>query len=258
MLASYSRLCGGNGQVAGLALCNKGNRATPLFNYNHYLRRSEMPDLVGHDGKRVGSDNKTDGMNRHIYRLVAAVLAAITIVSCNGARKSETYRLLEDVDSYIEARPDSALAVLEGIDKSELTSKELEAKYALLLSQALDKNYIDLQSDSIIAPAVRYYENHGTPDERLKMYYYSGRIKQNSGDYEGAMESFVKGEEYAERCADKVAAARLYRAKMAINQDIFNYAQAIVDANNAAKYYLAGGDNRRYCNTILSLSILYH
>ena len=73
-------------------------------------------------------------MNRHIYRLVAAVLAAITIVSCNGGGKSEAFRVLEDVDSYIEA------------------------KYALLLSQALDKNYIDLQSDSIIAPAVRYYD----------------------------------------------------------------------------------------------------
>jgi len=33
-------------------------------------------------------------MNRHIYRLVAAVLAAITIVSCNGGGKSETYRLM--------------------------------------------------------------------------------------------------------------------------------------------------------------------
>ena len=240
-----------------MALCNKGNRATPLFNYNHYLRRWEMPDLVGHDGKRVGSDNKTDGMNRHIYRLVAAVLAAITIVSCNDARKSETFRLLEDVDSYIEARPDSALAVLEGIDKSELTSRELEAKYALLLSQALDKNYIDLQSDSIIAPAVRYYENHGTPDERLKMYYYSGRIKQNSGDYEGAMEMFVKGESYGDECEDKACLGRLYKAKMTINNDIFNYTQAIVDANNAAKYYLAGGDSQKYYSTILSLAILY-
>ena len=218
----------------------------------------KMPDpSVWAKGRRVGQDNKADGMNRHIYRFIAAVLAAMTIVSCNDARKSETYRLLEDVDSYIEARPDSALAVLEGIDKSELTSKELEAKYALLLSQALDKNYIDLQSDSVIAPAVRYYENHGTPDERLKMYYYSGRIKQNSGDHEGAMEMFVKGESYGDECEDKACLGRLYKAKMTINNDIFNYTQAIVDANNAAKYYLAGGDSQKYYSTILSLAILY-
>ena len=87
------------------------------FNYNHYLRRWEMHDAsVWAKGRQVGHENKTDGMNRHIYRFIAAVLAAITIVSCNDARKSETYSLLEDVDSYIEARPDSALAVL-GIKK---------------------------------------------------------------------------------------------------------------------------------------------
>ena len=167
------------------------------------------------------------------------------------------YRLLTDVDSYIESRPDSALAVLEGIDKAELTTKELEAKYALLMSMALDKNYIDLQSDSVIAPAVRYYERYGSADEKLKMYYYSGRIKQNAGDNEGAMEMFVKGEEYAERCEDKACLGRLYKAKMTINNDIFNYTQAIVDANNAAKYYLAGGDSQKYYSTILSLAILY-
>ena len=85
---------------------------------------------------------------------ILLIITAITIVSCNDARKSETYRLLEDVDSYIEARPDSALAVLEGIDKSELTSKELEAKYALLLSQALDKNYIDRTDFEVLKPAI--------------------------------------------------------------------------------------------------------
>ena len=216
-----------------------------------------MPDLVGHDGKRVGSDNKTDGMNRHIYRLVAAVLAAITIVSCYDARKSETYRLLEDVDSYIEARPDSALAVLEGIDKSELTSKELEAKYALLLSQALDKNYIDLQSDSIIAPAVRYYENHGTPDERLKMYYYSGRIKQNSGDYEGAMERFVKGESYGDECTDKALLGRLYAVKQYVYQETINYPSAIPNAQLAADAFLEAEDVHNYLLKINDLAILY-
>ena len=240
-----------------MALCNKGNRATPLFNYNHYLRRWEMPDLVGHDGKRVGSDNKANGMNRHIYRLVAAVLAAITIVSCDDARKSETFRVLEDVDSYIEARPDSALAVLEGIDKSDLTSKELEAKYALLLSQALDKNYIDLQSDSVIAPAVRYYENHGTPDERLKMYYYSGRIKQNSGDHEGAMERFVKGESYGDECTDKALLGRLYAAKQYVYQETINYPSAIPNAQLAADAFLEAEDVHNYLLKINDLAILY-
>ena len=47
---------------------------------------------------------------------VLLIITAITIVSCNGARKSETFRLLEDVDSYIEARPDSALVVLRGMN----------------------------------------------------------------------------------------------------------------------------------------------
>ena len=238
-------------------MCNKGNRATPLFNYNHYLRRWEMPDLVGHDGKRVGSDNKTDGMNRHIYRLVAAVLAAITIVSCNDARKSETYRLLEDVDSYIEARPDSALAVLEGIDKSELTSKELEAKYALLLSQALDKNYIDLQSDSIIAPAVNYYKYHGTDDERFRTLYYAGRVYQNAGDIEAAMEKFVEAERYISSQIDKSVVARLYKAKMVAYRDVFDHQSALEQAKTAAEYYLAAKDSTRYLNAVNDIAVSY-
>ena len=193
-------------------------------------------------------------MNRHIYRLVAAVLAAITIVSCNDARRSETYRLLEDVDSYIEARPDSALAVLEGIDKSKLTSKELEAKYALLLSQALDKNYIDLQSDSIIAPAVRYYENHGTPDERLLTHYYRGVIYLNDGDRESAMESYIKAERYVDECRDYGVIARLYTAKMNLYQYAYDFASALEQEEIASSYFLKDKDTIRYISTLNTIT----
>ena len=196
-------------------------------------------------------------MNRYIYSFIAAVLAAITIVSCNDARKSETFKLLEDVDSYIEARPDSALAVLEGIDKSELTSKELEAKYALLLSQALDKNYIDLQSDSIIAPAVNYYKYHGTDDERFRTLYYAGRVYQNAGDIEAAMEKFVEAERYISSQIDKSVVARLYKAKMVAYRDVFDHQSALEQAKTAAEYYLAAKDSTRYLNAVNDIAVSY-
>ena len=192
-----------------------------------------------------------------IKTILAVVVTAMAIFSCNDARKSETFRVLEDVDSYIEARPDSALAVLEGIDKSELTSKELEAKYALLLSQALDKNYIDLQSDSIIAPAVNYYKYHGTDDERFRTLYYAGRVYQNAGDIEAAMEKFVEAEHHISSQIDKTILARLFKAKAVAYQDIFDYRSAITQAHKAAEYYLSDQDSVRYLSTLNSIVILY-
>ena len=43
----------------------------------------------------------------------------------------------------MEERPDSALAILQGIEVGDLSGKEEKAKHALLLSMALDKNVID-------------------------------------------------------------------------------------------------------------------
>ena len=193
-------------------------------------------------------------MNRYIYRVFAAVLTAITIFSCKDVRNSEVYRLLTDVDSYIESRPDSALAVLEGIDKAELTTKELEAKYALLMSMALDKNYIDLQSDSVIAPAVRYYENHGTPDERLLTHYYRGVIYLNAGDRESAMESYIKAERYVDECRDYGVIARLYTAKMNLYQYAYDFASALEQEEIASSYFLKDKDTIRYISTLNTIT----
>lgn len=47
---------------------------------------------------------------------ILLIITAFTIVSCDDARRSETYRLLEDVEGYMAERPDSALAVLGRMD----------------------------------------------------------------------------------------------------------------------------------------------
>ena len=181
-------------------------------------------------------------MNRHIYRFIAAVLAAITIVSCNDARKSETYRLLEDVDAYIEARPDSALAVLEGIDVEDLGSREEKAKYALLMSMALDKNYIDRTDFEVLQPAIDYYENHGTATDKLRTFYYQGRIYQNGGDDEMAMECFVRAVEEGDGAEDCMTMARCLFSQGTLYQALYNW-ERVIETNIAAAAFFQFGGN---------------
>ena len=107
-------------------------------------------------------------------RLIAALVLAICLISCTS--HSEHWEILAQVESYIEERPDSALSVLERINASELSGREEMARYALLYSMALDKNYIDTTTFDVLQPAIDYYIEHGTPDEQLRTYYYQGNL----------------------------------------------------------------------------------
>ena len=75
---------------------------------------------------------------------------------------------------------------------------------------ALDKNCIDETDDSLINIAVKWYRRHGSADDCLKAYYYQGRIYQNAGDNERAMESFFMAERYIEKSVDNTQKGLLY------------------------------------------------
>lgn len=93
------------------------------------------------------------------------------------------------MESYIEERPDSALAVLKQMNASELSGKEEKAKHALLYSMALDKNVIDKTDFEVLQPAIDYFENNGgSATDKMRTYYYQGRIYQNQGNDALAME----------------------------------------------------------------------
>ena len=181
-------------------------------------------------------------MRKQILTILAVIITAMTIVSCHDARKSETYRLLEDVDSYIEARPDSALAVLEGIDVEDLGSREEKAKYALLMSMALDKNYIDKTDFEVLQPAIDYYEDHGTATDKLRTFYYQGRIYQNGGDDEMAMECFVRAVEEGDGAEDCMTMARCLFSQGTLYQALYNW-ERVIETNIAAAAFFQFGGN---------------
>lgn len=126
----------------------------------------------------------------------------------------------------MEEHPDSALLILETVDKSRLGSEAERARYALLMSMALDKNYIDTTTFDVLRPAIDYYLENGNPDEKLRTYYYQGRIFQNKGDENLAMKAFVRGLYDKKNITDSLTLGRLLVAQAMIFKSIYNLESA--------------------------------
>lgn len=182
------------------------------------------------------------------------LIAMLIIVSCAPKQISGT---LDAVDSCIESHPDSALILLESIKLPSLASHEIQARHALLYTITLDKNYIDLTSDSIIAPAVRYYTRRGSVDNRFKTLYYLGRIRQNVGDKESALDCFIKANDLSTEVKDTAALARCYSAQAEIYSDFYDYENAIEANRKAANLFLAIGNVNSYLNRVLQESFCW-
>lgn len=179
----------------------------------------------------------------------------LILASCSPGNQTD---VLDDVGFFISEDPERALSVLDSMSSSgELRGRETKARFALLYSMALDKNYIDSIDDSLINIAVDWYKRHGTADEKLKAYYYQGRIYQNAGDKESAMESFVKAEAYVEDAEDDIAAGLLYDAMSNIALEIFDDDSVLKFCRKAEYHYRKAGDKNRYAYALLGLAIYY-
>lgn len=130
-------------------------------------------------------------MLHHRISIITILLAALFLASCASRQTAST---LNDVETYIQERPDSALATIRALDTTTLTTRSLRAHYALLHAMALDKNWIDTTDVNVVMPAVEYYAKHGTADQKMKAYYYLGRIQQNGHDPNAAIISLTKAE----------------------------------------------------------------
>lgn len=178
---------------------------------------------------------------------IIVISVALCLVSCS--HRSKHWETLAQVESYIEERPDSALNVLQGMDKGELSGKEEKAKHALLLSMAMDKNYIDRTDFDVLQPAIDFYEDHGSATDKLRTYYYQGRIYQNAGNDAAAMESFVNSLDVGSESNDNLTKARILVAQSNIYYSLMKW-KKVCDVNiEAANYYneLGRTNNYVYC-----------
>lgn len=205
-----------------------------------------MPVLfTGHGNDRI--------MNRRFLHIATIfVLTTVLLLAFGCRRHSEAWKLMDTAESLMESVPDSSLSILRTIDSVLLSGKEERARLALLMSMALDKNYIDTTDFSVLQPAIDYYLRKGNADERLRTYYYQGRICQNMGDDDGAMKCFVRGINLRDEVSDTLTLARMLVAQSFIFKNLYNYKEYISNRLSAAELYNKLGRNELRADCLLA------
>lgn len=196
-------------------------------------------------------------MNRTLLIPLALAVAVATLIVCKPVTLDRTVSTLDDVESFINEYPDSALIVLNKVDSSHLITRALRAKYSLLRVMALDKCYEPIIKPGLLDHAVNWYGHRGSVDDRMKTLYYQGRVAQDNGDQKSAAIFYAQAEEYAESVNDKHALGLLYVAESSVFNSVYNYEKEKNYIEKALAVFREAGDPM-YDSVLGDLAMVYH
>lgn len=153
--------------------------------------------------------------------IISFVILLLVLAGCFTPH-SQSKEALTQAENMMQEKPDSALSILKHIPSGDLKSGEQQALFALLYSQALDKNYIDETNDSLIGIAVEYYNAHPEPYRLMLAYYYLSRIQFNAGNYTPSILSAHKAQKHAENIGNYFFLGLIYRGMAATYNRLHN------------------------------------
>lgn len=168
--------------------------------------------------------------------LYTALLALLLFSSCRR-QSGDIDSFLHNAESLMNEHPEDALSIIRHIDRRKIYSSASEARYALLYSQALDKNYVDVTSDSLTAVAVNYYDRHGTKHERAMAHYYQGRVFSNAGNFDAAIRSYSLAEDAASGTDDYYLLGLINNAVGNLYYKQYDLDEALKRDQRAATYF---------------------
>lgn len=188
------------------------------------------------------------------YMLSIMVAISIFFVSCSDNR---TVKELGKIETLMQENPGKALETLENIDGRTLKGDKAKALYALLYSQAKDKNWIDETDDSLINIAVNYFKESKDTYHKFLSYFYCGRVYQNAGNLAKAIISFTKAEDIIGQVNDKYAIGLLYSNLGLVYQKIYDFPKSLRSFQQGYDSYVAADKHSHAMYNKLNQGNLY-
>lgn len=172
--------------------------------------------------------------------LILLVLALVMTISCQHPSVQQT--VLSQAENLMETKPDSALVLLEGIRLPAQLSEEQYATWCLLVTQARDKSYVEHTSDSLIRIAIHYFDKKKDMSSKALSYFYLGRVQSDLKQWEDAIVSYLKANEYATTFSDDGLKGRINEHLGVLYWDHSFLEKAQIAYQKAYAYYEADKD----------------
>ena len=183
-------------------------------------------------------------MNAGMKNGINLLMILVLFISC--VQEKEDNNVLRRVEACMELFPDSALSLLSQIECPECMRGQQRADYALLLTQALDKNYLDnLQSDSLIMIAVEYYKQEGDKLKAGKAYFYYGKVMLLKERFSDAMQAYLEASSLLEETRDYKVQGMVWEYIGYLNSVQGLYENSIDNFKHSIRYYELASDRRR-------------
>ena len=193
---------------------------------------------------------------KRVRDILLAVVAVMIVIACGESRHiSDRFSQAEAV---MQEHPDSALALLQAINADELTTDRGRAMHALLLSQAYDKNYIDLTDDSLISIAVDYFAPTNEHHYAMLAHYYHGRVLYNANKLAESSVSLIKAENHALKIKDDFYLGMIYAWQAYVYNYSYNFEEELICAQKSLEHFQKYGNEKYIGNALISLAEAYN
>lgn len=162
-------------------------------------------------------------------------------VACSSAPE-EVIVTLRQAEQCMEVYPDSALNLLRKISCPDKLSGQERADYVLLLTQARDKNYMDMSADSSITFAIDYFKKKKDKSKYGKALYYYGRVLQGKRETTRAMKVYWEARRVLKDTKEYKIMGLMFANMSIFNRDQSLYDEAIHCCRQAISYYYQAKD----------------
>lgn len=156
----------------------------------------------------------------------------LSVFSCtpsgNGQRQGhrEIVSLMDSAQRVMDEDHLSAMQFIINVDPQYIHGRKLNARYALLYSEALNLNRITASDDSLIMIAVRYYSTSKDIDSQFRSYYTLGCIYDDLEQPANAAVAFSQAEQTVDGISSAYQSGMLYSRMGKVYSKFFDYTHA--------------------------------